>query len=184
MRQLSKPFFKFCFWLLGWKVVGNRPDVKKYVLIVAPHTSNWDFFVGLCARSISDLQSRFLIKDSITKIPIVGSIIYALGGRGVDRSRKTHLVDQVVELFDKEEEFVMTIAPEGTRSYNPDWKTGFYRIAMNANVPIQLVSFDFRKRIVEYGKLMYPSGNVETEIEEIKNHYKTVIGRNADKGVR
>lgn len=184
MSQLAKYFFQFCFWIVGWKMKGQRPDVKKYVLIVAPHTSNWDFFVGVCARSISGLKSRFLIKDSITKIPIVGNVIHALGGRGVDRSKNTNLVDQVVELFEKEEEFVMTIAPEGTRSYNPKWKTGFYRIALQANVPIQVVGFDFENRIVEYAEVIYPTENMDSDIERIQAYYRRIKGKNPENGVK
>lgn len=184
MKTLGKLFFGFWFWLFGWKMKGQKPDLDKYVLIVAPHTSNWDFFVGLCGRSISGLESRFLIKNSITKIPVVGWVIHALGGRGVDRSRRTNLVDQVAELFEQEEQFVMTITPEGTRSYNPDWKTGFYRIAMKANVPIQVVGFDFEHKIVEYAELIYPTGNVDEDLERIKSYYRTIKGKHPEKGVK
>ncbi|MFT6868415.1 MAG: 1-acyl-sn-glycerol-3-phosphate acyltransferase [Cyclobacteriaceae bacterium] len=184
MKQLSKWFFLFWFWVFGWKMKGKKPDLKKFVLIIAPHTSNWDFFIGLAARSLSDLESRFLIKDSVTKIPIVGSIVYALGGRGINRSKSTNVVDQVVELFTKEEEFVMTITPEGTRSYNSNWKTGFYRIAVKANIPIQLVAFDFEHRLVEYAELLYPSGDMEADIERMKAYYRTIKGRNPALGVK
>lgn len=183
MKRLTKLFFRFCFWLAGWKMKGYRPDLNKFVLIVAPHTSNWDFFIGLCARSLSDLESRFLIKNSITKIPIIGWLVYQLGGRGVDRSRHTNLVDQVAELFEKEDKFVMTITPEGTRSFNPNWKTGFYRIASKAKVPIQVVGFDFENRVVEYAELIYPSGDMDKDIEHIKDYYSTIKGRHPEMGV-
>lgn len=182
--MLKKSFFKFCFWVFGWKMVGQKPDLNKYVLIVAPHTSNWDFFVGLAARSLSGLESRFMIKNSITNIPIIGSIVYAMGGRGINRSKNTNMVDQIVELFGKEEHFVMTITPEGTRSYNPDWKTGFYRIAMKANVPIQLVGFDFGRKTVQYAELFYPTGDVENDIEHIKSYYRKLKGRHPELGVK
>lgn len=181
---MKKAFFKFCFRLTGWKVVGHRPsDLKKYVLIVAPHTSNYDFFVGVAARSISGLKSDFLAKDSLFKIPMVGWFLRKVGGHPVDRSKKTNMVDQVVDLFNQHEEFVITITPEGTRSYNPNWKTGFYRIAYKAGVPIVMVGFDYEKREVAYREPFIPSGDIEREIEEIKAYYRTVKGKHPEKGV-
>ncbi|RED93857.1 lysophospholipid acyltransferase family protein [Marinoscillum furvescens] len=182
---MKKAFFSVCFRLTGWRVVGQRPvHLKKYVLIVAPHTSNWDFFVGVAARSISGLKSDFLAKDSLFKIPLVGWFLRKVGGHPVDRSRKMNMVDQVVELFHKHEEFVITITPEGTRSYNPNWKTGFYRIADKARVPIVLVGFDYEKRTVEYRKPFIPTGDLEKELEEIKAYFRTVKGKHPEKGVR
>ena len=181
---MIRQFFKFCYWLTGWKVVGSKPDLKKYVLIVAPHTSNWDFFVGLAARSIAGIKSRFLIKNSITNIPVIGSVVRAMGGRGVDRSKPGNLVDQVVEMFSQEEDFTMTITPEGTRSYNPDWKTGFYRIADKAKVPIVIVGFDYSRKIVEFKEVFYTTGDMEKDIEHIKAYYRTIKGRHPEKGVK
>lgn len=184
MKRISKSFFGIIFRIFGWKMKGSKPDLKKFVLVVGPHTSNLDFFVGLCARSLSDLESRFLIKNSITKIPLVGWLVYQLGGRGVDRSKHTNLVDQVAELFAKEEAFVMTITPEGTRSYNPEWKTGFHRIALKAKVPIQVVGFDFENRVVEYAELFYPSEDIQADIEKVKKYYRTIKGRHPENGVK
>jgi len=181
---MSKAFYRFIFWLVGWKVVGGRPDEKKYVLIVAPHTSNWDFFVGIAARSISGLKSGFLAKKSLFDLPVVGWFMRAMGGHPVDRSKRTNMVDQVVELFDKHEEFVITITPEGTRSYNPDWKTGFYRIANKAKVPIVMVAFDYGKREVIYEPPFYPTGDMEGDIEKIKDYYRKVKSKHPEKGVR
>ncbi|MFY0605396.1 MAG: lysophospholipid acyltransferase family protein [Cyclobacteriaceae bacterium] len=180
---MKKRFYKFWFQFFGWKVSGSKPDLKKFVLIVAPHTSNYDFFVGLAARSISDLKSNFLAKKSLFTIPLVGWIMRSFGGYPVDRSRKTNLVDQVVELFNTQDEFVITITPEGTRSYNPNWKTGFYRIATKAKVPIVLVSFDFEKKVVEFLEPFHPSGDLENDIEYIKSYYRTKKGRHPEKGV-
>jgi 1-acyl-sn-glycerol-3-phosphate acyltransferase len=183
MSKVVQYFSKMCFWLFGWKVVSGRPDLKKYVLIVAPHTSNWDFFVGLAARSISGIKSNFLIKDSVMKTPIIGSIVRSIGGRAVDRSKKTGMVDQIVEMYEREEELVITITPEGTRSYNPKWKSGFYQIALNAKVPIQMVAFDFEHKQVVFRELFYPTGDVEGDIEAIKTYYRGFKGRHPEKGV-
>lgn len=180
MRRI---FYEFWFDLFGWKVQGKKPELKKYVIVVAPHTSNWDFFVGLAARNIVGLKSNFLAKKSLFDTPIVGWVLRQLGGHPVDRSRNTNMVDQVVALFDAHEEFVMTLTPEGTRSYNPNWKTGFYRIAHQAGVPIVLVGFDYEHKVVEFKEPFYPSGDIEPEIEQIKAYYRTIKGRHPEKGV-
>lgn len=177
-------FYKFMFDVFGWKVVGKRPDLKKYILIVAPHTSNLDFFIGIAARSISGLKSQYLAKKSLFVIPGVGWFMRMMGGHPVDRSKRTNLVDQVVELFSNNEEFVLTITPEGTRSYVPEWKTGFYRIAVKAEVPIAIVSFDYAKKEVEYKGVFYPSGDLEKDIELIKDYFRGVTGKHPENGVK
>ena len=181
MMKINKFFSQFLFWLFGWKVVNGKPDLKKFVLIIAPHTSNWDFFAAWAARSIIELKSNFLIKDSVMKLPLIGSFIRSIGGRAVDRSRNTKMVDQIVEMYEREEEFVMTITPEGTRSYNPDWKTGFYRIAVKANVPIQMVAFDFGKKQVVFPELFYPTGNLEDDMKTIRSYFAQFQGRHPEK---
>lgn len=181
---MKKLFFSFWYKVFGWKIVGTKPDLKKYVIIVAPHTSNLDFFVGLAARSIIGLQSNFLAKKSLFNIPFVGWLMKSLGGHAVDRTKKMNMVDQVVELFETHEEFVMTVTPEGTRSYNPDWKTGFYRIAVKANVPIVMVSFDFENKVVTFKDPFYPSGDIEGDFEMIKSYYRTIKGRHPEKGIK
>ena len=180
---MKKRFYSFCFWLFGWKLMGGKPDVSKFILILAPHTSNYDFFLGLAARSISGLDSGFLAKSSLFTIPVIGRIMKAFGGHPVDRSKKTNLVDQVVALYERHEEFVITITPEGTRSYNPNWKTGFYRIAIKADIPIVMVSFDFEKKVVEYREPFYPTGDLEADLEYIKSYYRTIKGRHPEQGV-
>lgn len=180
---MKKLFFKFWFRLFGWKIQGGLPLLKKYVIIVAPHTSNLDFLVGWAAREISGLKSQFLAKNSLFKIPVVGWFFRTIGGHPVDRSRNTNLVDQVVNLFNSNEEFVMTVTPEGTRSYNPNWKTGFYRIADKAKVPIVMVGFDFERKMVEFREPFYTTGNLEADIEFIKSYYRTMKGRHPEKGV-
>lgn len=179
-----KAIFRFCFWLTGWEVVGRRPsEIKKYILIVAPHTSNWDFFIGVAARSISGLRSDFLAKDSLFRIPLVGWFLRAIGGHPVDRSKRTNMVDQVVELYNQKEKFVITITPEGTRSYNPNWKTGFYRIAHKASIPIVMVAFDFAHKQVIYNEPFYTTGDMDKDIEDIKNYYRTIKGKYPELGV-
>ena len=173
--------------LFGWKIVGEKPQEKKYVIIVAPHTSNWDFFVGWTARNVIGFRPNFLAKRELFRIPIVGWFLAFIGGVPVDRKNKkksNQLVDQVVSLYSEREEFIMTITPEGTRSYAPNWKTGFYRIAHQAKVPIVKIGFDYKTKTVVLDKPYYTKGNMEEEIEEIKNYFKQFTGKNPEKGVK
>ncbi|MBV6647315.1 MAG: 1-acyl-sn-glycerol-3-phosphate acyltransferase [Cyclobacteriaceae bacterium] len=181
---MRRAFYRFWFWLLGWKIIGGNPPDKKYVIVVAPHTSNLDFFVGLAARNILRLKSNFLAKNSLFKIPIVGWVLRLLGGHSVDRSKKMKLVDQVVELFETNERFVMTVTPEGTRSYVPNWKTGFYFIAVKAKVPIQMVSFDFKKKVVELKEPFHPSGDLDRDMDYMLSYFRTITPRHPEKGVK
>ncbi len=171
--------------LSGWKVVGVKPqNEKKYVIVVAPHTSNWDFFVGWGARNVIGFYPNFLAKNSLFKIPLVGWFLKRLGGIPVDRSKKTNMVDQVVALFNELNEFIMTITPEGTRSYVSEWKTGFYRIADKAKVPIVKVGFDYETKTVFMDEPFYTSGKMEAEIELIKGFFRKFKGKNPENGVK
>lgn len=175
------------FKLAGWKVDGSKPDLKKYVIIVAPHTSNWDFFIGWTARNLIGFRPNFLGKKELFKIPIIGWFLSSIGGVAVDRKNKrksTQLVQQVVDLYKEREEFIMTITPEGTRSYAPKWKTGFYRIAIEAEVPIVKIGFDYATKTVFIDKPFYPSGDMDKEIEEIKDYFRKFKGKNPEDGIR
>ena len=175
------------FKLAGWKVDGTKPDLKKYVIIVAPHTSNWDFFVGWTARNLIGFRPNFLAKKELFKIPIVGWFLSSIGGVAVDRKNKrksTVLVQQVVDIYQERQEFIMTITPEGTRSYAPKWKTGFYRIAVDAGVPIVKIAFDYATKTVFIDEPFYPSGDMDKEIAAIKDYYKQFKGKNPEDGVK
>ena len=168
----------------GWKIQGEKPPLTKYVIIVAPHTSNWDFFVGWGARNVIGFRPNFLAKQSLFKIPFVGWFLKFIGGVPVDRSRKTNMVDQVVQLYKEKEDFIMTITPEGTRSYSPNWKTGFYRIAHQANVPIVKIGFDYATKTVFIDEPFHPTGDMEGEIETFKEYFKKFKGKNPEDGVK
>jgi 1-acyl-sn-glycerol-3-phosphate acyltransferase len=170
--------------LWGWKLVGNSPDLKKFLIIVAPHTSNWDFFVGYLSQAYLDFSPNFLAKKELFSIPLVGWFLKRIGGYPVHRSKKTNMVDQVVELYRTEDEFVMTVTPEGTRSYAPEWKTGFYRIAEKANVPIVKVAFDYATKTMSIADPVYTRGEMEKEIEELKEYYRQFKGKHPELGVK
>ena len=174
----------FLFWIFGWKVRGQvPPDVKKFVLIVAPHTSNWDFFVGIAARSILKLESKYIAKKELFIFPF-GWFFRKLGGYPVDRSKHTRLVESVIDIYKSKEAFSIAITPEGTRSYAPNWKSGFYYIAEKLNIPVVMVAFNYEKKEVVLEKPFYLTGNSEKDIAEMKNYYRNIPGKNPQNGVR
>ncbi len=176
-------FFLLCFKLAGWRIKGQLPKLNKFVLIVAPHTSFMDFFVGVAARSIFRLRSNYLAKDSFFKIPVIGWVMKKLGGYAVDRSRNTGMVDQAVELFHKNHRFVLTITPEGTRGYVSKWKTGFYWIAIKAKVPIVMTGFDYGTKTVEMKEPFYPEGDIDKDLATMMAYFRTLKGKYPEKGV-
>lgn len=151
-------------------------------MIVAPHTSNWDFFVGLAARSILKLETKYLAKKELFRFPF-GWIFRALGGFPVDRSKSNNFVDAVAELYAKHPVFSIAITPEGTRSYVPVWKTGFYYIAQKAQIPVVMVGFNYAKKEVAVEKPFYLTGNMEQDIEFMKDHFRKIPGKNPENGV-
>ncbi len=180
MRQ----FFLFMYKIFGWSIRGGLPDIPKYILIVAPHTSYWDFPVGWAAKTILRLEGIFLGKAELFKTPVIGWALKKMGGYPVDRSKNTKLVDFVVDLFNSREKLVVVLTPEGTRSYVPKWKTGFYYMAFNAKVPILMVGFDFKHKFVELREPFYPTGNLESDIEEIMSYFRGITGKHPELGVR
>ena len=143
---------------MGWKVVGDFPEgLKKYIVAVAPHTSNWDFVIGVMARSIVRIQrAKFLGKSQLFRPPY-GWLFKRLGGYPVDRASHHDVVQQVVDVINKHDEFILAIAPEGTRKKVAKLKTGFYYIALGAKIPIIPVGFDFEKKQIVIGAPLQPT---------------------------
>ena len=177
-------FFGFWFRLFGWKIDQFPPKLNKYVIVVAPHTSNWDFAIGYCVKHIANLHPNFLGKDSLFRVPLVGWFLRNMGGCPVDRSNKLKMVDQVVAKFKELDRFIMAITPEGTRAFNDKWKTGFYYIAYNAKVPIVLAGIDYGLKIVTFSLPIHPTGNVDLDIENMKNFFRPMKGLFPEKGVK
>ncbi|ASP49857.1 acyltransferase [Cognaticolwellia beringensis] len=163
-----------CF---GWKIIGELPKQPKFILAVAPHTSNWDFFVAIASVFSLNLKVSFLAKGSIFRWP-VKSLLTAIGGIGVDRSHSHGVVGQMVEEFKAHEQFILGIAPEGTRSKTIEWKTGFLQIAKQANVPIVPVSFDFIKKEVRFHSAVLITGDINQELVEFKQIFADVCAKN------
>ncbi len=157
-----------------------EPPSRKYVLIGAPHTSNWDFVVGLLALWALGIRARWLGKKELFKPPL-GLLMRLLGGIPVDRSRRSNLVDQVAEILAREEEIAILITPEGTRGKAPYWRTGFYHMALKAGVPIALGYADFRRKEVGIGAYLWPTGDLRRDFEAIRAFYQDKTGLRPEK---
>ena len=180
---MLRPLYVLLFKMFGWKVVGNMPREKKYIIAVGPHTSNWDFPVGVAARSILRIQkAQFLGKSQLFKPPF-GWFFRALGGHPVERTTSHDMVDQVVKIFNRHDEFVLALAPEGTRKKVDKVRTGFYYIAKGAQVPIVPVGFDFQKKLIVVSEPQYSTNDADADMEKILSFYRTIKGRNPDLGI-
>ncbi len=170
-------FSRFAITKSGWKITGEIPEQPKLIIAVAPHTSNWDFFIGIAVMFSLNLRISFLGKASIFRWP-VKSLLTAIGGIGVDRSHRHGVVGQIVQAFNENEQFVLGLAPEGTRSKTVEWRTGFLQIAKQANVPVVPVSFDFAKKEVHFHQSVLITGEISEELVEFKQVFTGVCAKN------
>lgn len=173
-----------CQWILykylGWKKDVTVDHPKKFIICLAPHTSNWDFLIGLLFSRAEGIKSNFLMKKEWFFWPL-GPIFKKLGGVPVWRSKHTSMTDNLAETARKRETFGLCITPEGTRSLNPDWKKGFYFIALKAGIPILLYGVDYEKKLIQCTKVIIPSGDVEKDMREIKLYFKDFKGKKPEK---
>jgi 1-acyl-sn-glycerol-3-phosphate acyltransferase len=163
----------------GWRIAGNIPDVPKYVLIVAPHTSNWDFFHGFCAFLVLRLDNTWLAKHTVFFWPL-GILARRFGGMPIDRARGSNVVRMCVAEFAKREKISFTITPEGTRSRVKEWKLGFYYIATEAGVPIVPVALNYSKRLVMIMPPFTPTGDAAADLPKIKALYCAGMARHPE----
>jgi len=180
---MLRKFYRYWLSKRGWSFQGNfepRPD--KYIIIIAPHTANEDFIIGIMARSVLGLRStKFLGKSQLFKFPF-GVIFRALGGYPVVRTKDNNLVDAVTEIFNKHQKFSIALAPEGTRSKVNRLKTGFYYIAKKANIPIYAVGFDYPTKTIIVADPFYPTDNFEKDIRLLFTFYSDIKGKNPELG--
>lgn len=170
----------FCSWLL-YKKLGYTKEItvefpEKYIICLAPHTSNWDFFYGQLYSNAEGLKINFLMKKEWFFWPL-GVIFRKMGGIPVYRQKHTSMTDSLAETAKREKAFRLTITPEGTRKANPDWKKGFYFIALKAEIPILLYALDYEKKKIVCTRSFVPTGNVEKDMQEIKQYYKDFKGK-------
>lgn len=170
--------------MFGWKVDDKAPEIAyKAVLVHAPHTSNWDFIIGRMASWVYRLPVKILIKKELFFFPL-GFILKAMGGIPVDRSKNNNLTDQISTMFKEKEKLTIIFTPEGTRKYSPNWKKGFYYIALKSEVPIVLTYIDYKKKYGGFGPVFEPTGDADKDIETIKDFYRNISGKVPENGVR
>lgn len=176
LKLLSKSVLR----MFGWTVEKVIPLKEKYVLVGAPHTSNWDFPLGILGMLAMGLRFRWVGKHTIFRGPI-GLMLKSIGGIPVDRRIRSSFINQMVELFNAEKNMIIAITPEGSRSKTLYWKTGFYYIALNATVPIALGYIDYSEKKIGIGYSLPPSGNIDKDIEIIRKFYEGKTGKYIEK---
>jgi len=178
--MFTKLIGRAIFALTGWTLNNNLPpEIKRCVMIAAPHTTNWDFLYTRVAFSLMDIPVRITTKKSYMCFPY-GPIARSLGCIGIDRSPKKEgeerpsMVQAMVDLFKEYDDLIMLVTPEGTRSFTTKWKTGFYHVAVLAKVPVALGYLDYKKKEAGVGKVIYPGGDMKKDLQEIMAFYKTI----------
>ncbi len=170
------------YTLLGWKTVGSFPkNIKKYVLIAAPHTHWVDFPLAIAIKWAEGLPANYIGKESLFKPPF-GFIFRWLGGAPVDRSKNNNKVDAIIDIFNSRDKFILGISPEGTRKKVTKWKTGFYYIAKGANVPIVMAALDFKNKEVKISKPYFPTESMEKDLKFFYNYFDGVEGKIPENG--
>ena len=166
-------------WLLGrrgWRIVYASPPAPKCVITFYPHTSNWDFVIGILARAAIGLPCHFVAKDTLFRWP-TGGILRRMGGIPVNRREHTGFIAQLAREFSSRERFFVAIAPEGTRSRTERWKSGFYHLALAARVPLALAYIDYPRREIGIGAYLDLTGDAERDLAAIRGFYSDKIGR-------
>jgi len=168
--------------LFGWRIDKQAPKVDKCVVCMGPHTSNWDFIIGRITFSYYGVNTKFLIKKELF-IPPFGWCLRKMGGIPVDRHKKNNMTHVAVQEFEKCNNLFLVFTPEGTRQYNPNWKKGFYYIAMQARVPIYIAYIDYKNKTGGWDSLFDPTGDIDLDIRQIKERLSKYTGKYPDKGI-
>lgn len=169
--RITPALGKFLLRVFGWRITGQLPNIRKVMVAVAPHTSNWDFVVGVLVMWAMDLRLSFFGKHTLFK-GAFGRWMRSIGGIPVDRGSAHGLVGEAVDAYNARETLWFAIAPEGTRKKVERFKSGFMHIATQANVPVLLVSFDLVDRVVHFGDVLQPSGDVAADVAKIEAYFK------------
>lgn len=162
--------------MFGWQVSFTIAPPDKYVLVAAPHTSNWDFVLGLLGMWAMGLRYSWVGKHTLFIGPL-GPIMRSIGGIPVNRQGSTGFLKKVIDLFASRDQFVLAISPEGTRSLTKYWKEGFYRIALAADVPVALGYIDYSRKRIGIDGLFEPSGDIEADFEILREYYRDKVGK-------
>ncbi len=162
-----------------WRIEGQIPNKSKLIMILAPHTSNWDFLSALATMWATGFGCKFLMAGGYFWWPL-GSLLRWLGGVPVNQHMRTDLVSHLTDAINERNKYFLALFPEGRRIKMMEWKTGFARIASNTGVPFQLVTLDYSKRVSIYGPVMESSGNPELDMEKVQRHYQGAVGKNPE----
>lgn len=173
---MIKCFSNFFLRILGWRVISSEITQNKFIIIGAPHTSNWDFPLSLLALSALGMKFSWIGKHTLFRSPFKTFFQY-LGGIPVDRSIRLSFIENMIQLFSEKEGMKLAIAPEGTRSKKDHWKTGFYYIAVAANVPIVMAYIDYSKKELGIGPTLTPTGDLEADFAIISAFYMDKTGK-------
>ena len=176
--RILPPLGRALLALLGWRIEGGMPNLPRFVIAVAPHTSNWDFVVGMAAMFALDLRLAFLGKHTLFRGPL-GAFMRWVGGIPVDRASPHGLVAESVAAFARVDRRVLVIAPEGTRRRVERFKPGFLHIARGAGVPVVLAALDYGSRRVRLGPAFTPTADVEAELRKVEAHFAPIRGKRA-----
>lgn len=171
---------KLIFRVAGWKIEGQLPAGGRAVVIAAPHTSYWDGPIMVVAGCIFGIRFSWMVKEAAFFFPL-GILVRAFGGIPIDRSRRKNVVAQSVEQFRNTEALLLAVSPEGTRGHGDHWKTGFYRIAEGAEVPIALGYIDYARKVAGIGPVIQPSGDIEADFEQFAAFYANVTPRHPER---
>lgn len=172
LRQVAR----LLLWLGGWTAIGETPDVPKAVFIVAPHTSNWDGFLALAYKITIGIDVRFFAKHSLFWFPL-GNLLRAMGGIPLDRARARSAVQYAVSMFESEDSFYFGLAPEGTRALRDAWKTGFYRIAKIADVPVFFGVLDYKNKRIGIAGRLDLTADMDADLKKCADFYDKIEGR-------
>ena len=180
ISQLLRFLSNSIMHLIGWKVEGTLPNLPKYLIIGAPHTSNWDFLLFLATIFHLKVDARYMGKAELFRGPF-GWFFYWCGGIPVDRKKSQGLVEQMVEACNNSDKFILTIAPEGTRHKVKEWKRGFYHIAKGAGIPIIMAKVDGKKKAMCVGEVFHLTEDMEADMLAIQDAFKGMVGINPRK---
>jgi 1-acyl-sn-glycerol-3-phosphate acyltransferase len=172
MQALARRLLK----LFGWSVEYADPGTRRYVLIVAPHTSNWDFPIGLLAAWALDLRAHWMGKHTLFRGPL-GPLFRAWGGIPVDRGKAGNTIEQMAARFGAADHFVLGMAPEGTRGATDHWKSGFWHIARAAQVPVVMAYIDYGRKQVGMGEAFLPGDDIEADFGRLREFYADKRGK-------
>ena len=164
---------------IGWHLAGELPNLAKFILVIAPHTSNMDFLIGVAPLFALDLRISFMAKSSLFWEPF-GTYLRWVGGVAIDRDAPGGSVQEAVNQFEAREKFLLGITPEGTRTKVERWKTGFYVIANQAGVPLVPLTFDYGRRDFRFGNVLVPTGDMEADIKILQGFFDRSQARNPD----